>query len=135
MKIEYCFLSLETGKSPMKVFSELLRKSEGGILQRVEETHSGFVAAIRVQGHPASGAIYVFDAHCGALFLLDTDEVNRDFTRNELDILVPKVVALLNAPDRPRTAHHRRRHRTRKARTQVVAPNPVYRPAVVAVAA
>jgi hypothetical protein len=48
---------------------------------------------------------------------------------------VPKVVALLNAPDRPRTAHHRRRHRTRKARTQVVAPNPVYRPAVVAVAA
>jgi hypothetical protein len=69
------------------------------------------------------------------LFLLDTDEVNRDFTRNELDILVPKVVALLNAPDRPRTAHHRRRHRTRKARTQVVAPNPVYRSAVVAVAA
>ena len=63
MKIEYCFLSLETGKSPMKVFSELLRKSEGGILQRVEETHSGFVAAIRVQGHPASGAIYVFDAY------------------------------------------------------------------------
>ena len=36
MKIEYCFLSLETGKSPVRVLSELLCKSEVGILQRVE---------------------------------------------------------------------------------------------------
>jgi hypothetical protein len=134
MKIEYCFLSLETGKSPLRVLSELLHKSEVGILQRVEETHNGFVAAIRVQGHPNSGAIYVFDALCGALFLLDAEGVNRDFTRNELDMLVPKVVALLNAPDRPRAAHHRRRHRNRKARTQV-APTTGYRSAVAAVAA
>jgi hypothetical protein len=68
------------------------------------------------------------------LFLLDAEGVNRDFTRNELDILVPKVVALLNAPDRPRAAHHRRRHRNRKARTQV-APTTGYRSAVAAVAA
>ena len=134
MKIEYCFLSLETGKSPVRVLSELLCKSEVGILQRVEETHNGFVAAIRVQGHPASGAIYVFDALCGALFLLDAEGVNRDFTRNELDMLVPKVVALLNAPDQPRAVHHRRHHRNRKARTQV-APIAGYRSAVAAVAA
>lgn len=134
MKIEYCFLYLETCKSPIKVLSELLCKSEGGILQRVEETHSGFVAAIWVQGNPISGAIYVFDAHCGALFLLDADEVNRDFTCDELDILVPKVVALLNAPDRQRAAHHRRRHRNRKART-LVTPTTGYRPAVADVAA
>jgi len=116
------------------VLSELLHKSEVGILQRVEETHNGFVAAIRVQGQPNSGAIYVFDALCGALFLLDAEGVNRDFTRNELDMLVPKVVALLNAPDQPRAAHHRRRHRNRKARTQV-APIAEYRSAVAAVAA
>ena len=134
MKIEYCFLSLETGKSPLTVLSELLHKSEVGILQRVEETHNGFVAAIRVQGHPNSGAIYVFDALCGALFLLDAEGVNRDFTRNELDMLVPKVVALLNAPDQPRAAHHRRRHRNGKVRTQV-APIAGYRSAVAAVAA
>jgi len=133
MKIEYCFLSLETGKSPLTVLSELLHKSEVGILQRVEETHNG-VAAIRVQGHPNSGAIYVFDALCEGLFLLDAEGVNRDFTRNELDMLVPKVVALLNAPDQPRAAHHRRRHRNRKARTQV-APIAGYRSAVAAVAA
>ena len=82
MKIEYCFLSLETGKSSLTVLSELLHKSEVGILQRIEETHNGFVVAIRVQGHPNSGAIYVFDALCGALFLLDAEGVNRDFTRN-----------------------------------------------------
>jgi hypothetical protein len=49
-------------------------------------------------------------------------------------MLVPKVVALLNAPDRPRAAHHRRRHRNQKARTQVV-PTTGYRSAVAAVAA
>jgi hypothetical protein len=48
MKIEYCFLSLETGKSSLTVLSELLHKSEVGILQRIEETHNGFVVAIRV---------------------------------------------------------------------------------------
>jgi hypothetical protein len=68
------------------------------------------------------------------LFLLDAEGVNRDFTRNELDMLVPKVVALLNAPDQPRAVHHRRRHRNGKVRTQV-APIAGYRSAVAAVAA
>jgi hypothetical protein len=92
-----------------------MRKSEG-ILQRLEETHNGFVLATSVPGQANSGAIYIYDRACGALFMLVVDGRDDDFSRREIGCLVPAVAAHLNAPDRPRSAHHRPRRRNRKAR-------------------
>ena len=69
MNIEYSFWTTVSDKSPMKVLFELVRKSEG-ILQRIEETQNGFVLAISVAGQANSGAIYIYDRLCGALFML-----------------------------------------------------------------
>jgi hypothetical protein len=99
----------------MKVLFELVRKSEG-ILQRIEETQNGFVLAISVAGQANSGAIYIYDRLCGALFMLVVDGRDDDFSRREIGCLVPAVAAHLNAPDRPRSVHHRTRRRNRKVR-------------------
>ena len=115
MNIEYSFWTTVSDKSPMKVLFELVRKSEG-ILQRIEETQNGFVLAISVPGQANSGAIYIYDRLCGALFMLVVDGRDDDFSRREIGCLVPAVAAHLNAPDRPRSAHHRPRRRNRKAR-------------------
>jgi len=115
MNIEYSFWTTVSGKSPMKVLYELMRKSEG-VLQRLEETHNGFVLATSVPGQANSGAIYIYDRLCGALFMLVVDGRDDDFSRREIGCLVPAVAAHLNAPDRPRAAHHLHRRRNRKAR-------------------
>ena len=115
MNIEYSFWTTVSDKSPMKVLFELVRKSEG-ILQRIEETQNGFVLATSVPGQANSGAIYIYDKPCGALFMLVVDGRDDDFSRREIGCLVPAVAAHLNAPDRPRSAHHRPRRRNRKVR-------------------
>jgi hypothetical protein len=115
MNVEYSFWTTVSNKSPIKVLYELMRKSEG-ILQRLEETHNGFVLATSVPGQANSGAIYIYDRLCGALFMLVVDGRDDDFSRREIGCLVTAVAAHLNAPDRPRSAHHRPRRRNRKAR-------------------
>ena len=115
MNVEYSFWTTLSGKSPMKVLYELMRKSEG-ILQRLEETHNGFVLATSIPGQANSGAIYIYDRACGALFMLVVDGRDDDFSRREIGCLVPAVAAHLNAPDRPRSVHHRTRRRNRKVR-------------------
>ena len=115
MNIEYSFWTTVSDKSPMKVLFELVRKSEG-ILQRIEETQNGFVLATSVPGQANSGAIYIYDKPCGALFMLVVDGRDDDFSRREIGCLVAAVAAHLNAPDRPRSVHHRPRRRNRKVR-------------------
>ena len=115
MNIEYSFWTTVSDKSPMKVLFELVRKSEG-ILQRIEETQNGFVLATSVPGQANSGAIYIYDKPCGALFMLVLDGRDDDFSRREIGCLVAAVAAHLNAPDRPRSVHHRTRRRNRKVR-------------------
>ena len=112
MNIEYSFWTTVSDKSPMKVLFELVRKSEG-ILQRIEETQNGFVLAISVAGQANSGAIYIYDKPCGALFMLVLDGRDDDFSRREIGCLVPAVAAHLNAPlcdprDTAQRVHHRR---------------------------
>ena len=132
MNIEYSFWTTVSEKSPMKVLFELVRKSEG-ILQRIEETQNGFVLAISVPGQANSGAIYIYDRLCGALFMLVVDGRDDDFSRREIGCLVPAVAAHLNAPDRPRSAHHRPRRRNRKVRAGA-ASTAATRPAAATVA-
>jgi hypothetical protein len=132
MNIEYSFWTTVSDKSPMKVLFELVRKSEG-ILQRIEETQNGFVLATSVPGQANSGAIYIYDKPCGALFMLVVDGRDDDFSRREIGCLVPAVAAHLNAPDRPRSSHHRPRRRNRKVRAGS-ASTAVTRPAAVSVA-
>jgi hypothetical protein len=132
MNIEYSFWTTVSDKSPMKVLFELVRKSEG-ILQRIEETQNGFVLATSVPGQPNSGAIYIYDKPCGALFMLVVDGRDDDFSRREIGCLVPAVAAHLNAPDRPRSAHHRPRRRNRKVRAGA-ASTAATRPAAATVA-
>jgi hypothetical protein len=115
MNIEYSFWTTVSDKSPMNVLFELVRKSEG-ILQRIEETQNGFVLATSVPGQANSGAIYIYDRLCGALFMLVVDGRDDDFSRREIGCLVTAVAAHLNAPNRPRPSHHRPRRRNRKAR-------------------
>ena len=132
MNIEYSFWTTVSDKSPMKVLFELLRKSEG-ILQRIEETQNGFVLATSVPGQANSGAIYIYDKPCGALFMLVVDGRDDDFSRREIGCLVPAVAAHLNAPDRPRSANHRPRRRNRKVRAGA-ASTAATRPAAATVA-
>ena len=132
MNIEYSFWTTVSEKSPMKVLFELVRKSEG-TLQRIEETQNGFVLATSVPGQANSGAIYIYDRLCGALFMLVVDGRDDDFSRREISCLVPAVAAHLNAPDRPRSAHHRPRRRNWKVRAGA-ASTAVTRPAAVSVA-
>jgi len=132
MNIEYSFWTTVSDKSPMKVLFELVRKSEG-ILQRIEETQNGFVLATSVPGQANSGAIYIYDKPCGALFMLVVDGRDDDFSRREIGCLVPAVAAHLNAPDRPRSAHHRPRRRNRKVRAGA-ASTAATRPAAATVA-
>ena len=132
MNIEYSFWTTVSDKSPMKVLFELVRKSEG-ILQRIEETQNGFVLAISVAGQANSGAIYIYDKPCGALFMLVLDGRDDDFSRREIGCLVPAVAAHLNAPNRPRPSHHRPRRRNRKVRA-VAATTAATRPAAATVA-
>jgi hypothetical protein len=60
--------------------------------------------------------------------MLVVDGRDDDFSRREIGCLVTAVAAHLNAPDRPRSAHHRPRRRNRKARAgaaSTVATRPV----------
>jgi hypothetical protein len=134
MNEKFSFIRTVSDKSPIKVLSDLVRNISGGTVARLEETHNGFVLAIVTAAGANTGAIYVYDEPCSALFMFEVDERCDDFSRREIGYLVPAVVKCLNGPDRSRSQHRRRRraHRTTRSGSVAIATT---RASVAAVAA
>jgi len=110
----------------LKTLYSFLLHSEGKI-ERVEETATGFVAAISIPDVQNSAAIYVYDSVSNFILMVSVDEREDDLNRAEVDALVPRVVAMLN-PKEPTPRPHRRSRHARRRKTDAIADRNTFVP-------
>ena len=125
-------------KNKAAVLTSLLGMIDDGKAERLEFTPSGFVLAISIPGETYSGAIYLYDEGTGHVFMVEVDGRSTDFSRDQIDALVPFIVNAVNKANGVNTAIvnnasgnnvRRRRHHGRgrgnPSRQQMATPAPV----------
>jgi hypothetical protein len=121
------FPGVKPGHTPKwLVLASLIRVAEA-TAYRVAETTHGFVAALFVPDQEATGTVYIYDHRYPEYFFTAVlDERDEDLTRNEVDLMLPGLIELLNGtePVQQTTRRHprgRRRGRGRQHQNQTLA--------------
>jgi hypothetical protein len=99
MKIQLSFLYSLRGTSTIKAMAKFISDC-GGRVERLEETRTGFVAAVSVPGEDNSGGIYIWDNKAQSVFTLIVDNRDFDLSRAEIDKFVPQLVEHCNMANR-----------------------------------
>lgn len=94
------FPGVKPGYTPKWLVLASLLRVAVATAYRVAETTHGFVAALFVPDQEATGAVYIYDHRYPEYFFTAVlDERDEDLTRNEVDLMLPGLIDLLNNAD------------------------------------